>query len=985
MADINLSWDLDERQLLEGLNRIERRLNDIEDEFEQVREAGDEAFSGATRRSRQMNADLSRSSKSAGGLSKAFGFLGGAAKIALGAAATGATVAAGRAVKLAAEYQKVQASFTTFLGSVDRANVVLAELETFSLETPFTPTQVQEAARSLLAFGIQADELAPALQNIGDVAAGTGKDFNELSIIYGKARVQGTLFAEDINQLTEAGVDVITQFANQFDITKEEVKKLASEGKISFKNLEEALEAMTNEGGNFNGQMARLAQTLPGQLSTLQGYFDSLLRDLGEETLPIIQELVAATIDFVRALSAEDIVKFFEPIKNELVPALENLYDSFVQAAQGLFGVNTEAEVTDAFFKTLANTFNAVVDVLTIAVNLLAGVSNFVTIARDAFISIVGSIIEFTSAIFGAEKSARELGNTLTFGLLEALDKISKYDFRTLIDFATAAARITVGLGGDVSDFANIATESLERQKRASQEFRDEQERLREEQKRLSAERAAQAEAEAQRRLKEQRAAEEALKATRAAALENEKLNKVFKELTKTVNELSAELAEIANEARFELLSEEAKAAFTFDEQRREIVALKDDIVALYDQLGKPLPDAFLRDYQDAIGGIQRQLFLDLFGITDKDIEEISNRQDTFFENLIKKIDANTTKQVEQYADSLRTRSPIRVALQNLFRLDDEEFDQLIADSEEQLNFAIGAITNALDAATEAQLSQQDLLISKIDERISKQQELVDAEKALAEEGFANNLQIEQERLKTLEDERRKAAERRIEIERNAANRQLAIDAALQASSLTKSAIEIFGSGAKLGLPGILFAVGAVATLFSFVARAKAQAAQFATPDELRGGGLFDGPNLLSHEQQRKRGRYHRIEGSNLAIERGEWIIGTKHSKEHSHFLADLNSGKYTGIDLAANLEFARSLSKRSRAIRSGSDGQMVKDIMRRASGYDRLEKKLDGVISAVNEVQSEVKRKPTVIPSGRNQIIIEDGLHQSSRIVEIK
>ena len=236
-----------------------------------------------------------------------------------------------------------------------------------------------------------------------------------------------------------------------------------------------------------------------------------------------------------------------------------------------------------------------------------------------------------------------------------------------------------------------------------------------------------------------------------------------------------------------------------------------------------------------------------------------------------------------------------------------------------------------------------------------------------------------------MEDERRKAAERRIEIERNAANRQLAIDAALQASSLARSAAEVFGSQAKFGLPGILFAVGAIATLFSLFARAKAQAAQFSKPDELRGGGLFDGPNLLSHEQQRKRGRYHRIEGSNLAIERGEWIIGTKHSKEHSDFLADLNSGKYTGIDLAANLEFARSLSKRSRAIRSGSDGQMVRDIMRRASGYDRLEKKLDGVISAVNEVQSEVKRKPTVIPSGRNQIIIEDGLHQSSRIVEIK
>jgi len=63
----------------------------------------------------------------------------------------------------------------------------------------------------------------------------------------------------------------------------------------------------------------------------------------------------------------------------------------------------------------------------------------------------------------------------------------------------------------------------------------------------------------------------------------------------------------------------------------------------------------------------------------------------------------------------------------------------------------------------------------------------------------------------------------------------------------------------------------------------------------------------------------------------------------------------------------------------------MVRDIMRRASGYDELKSEMRGIRSAVEAVQSEIKRKPTVIPSGRNQIIIEDGLHQSSRIVEIK
>lgn len=985
MADINLSWDLDERALLAGLTRIENRLNDIEDEFDQVKEAGDEAFKGATKNSRKVDADLNRTSRSAGGLSKSFGVLGGAAKIAFGAAVAGASVAAGRAVKLAAEYQKVQASFTTFLGSVDRANVVLKELETFSLETPFTPTQVQEAARSLLAFGIQADQLGPALQNIGDVAAGTGKDFNELSIIYGKARVQGTLFAEDINQLTEAGVDVIGEFARQFGVTNDEVKKLASEGQISFSNLEQALEAMTSEGGNFNGQMERLARTLPGQLSTLQGYFDSLLRDLGQETLPIIQELVAATIEFVRALRAEDIVEFFEPIQNELIPALQNLYDSFVQAGQGLLGVNSEAELADAIFNTLSNTFNAVVDILTIAVNLLAGVSNFVTIARDAFLSFVGSIVEFTAAIFGAEQSARELGNTLTFGLLEVLDKLSKYDFRTFIDFATAAARITTGLGGDVTDFATAATEALDRQAKASQEYRDEQKRIREEQKLLSAERAAQAEEQAQRQLAEQRAQEEALKRAREQVAENKKLQESYKELNKTLAALNIELSELGQEARYEQFGEAAKAAFDFNEARNEIVGLRENIIRLSAELGKPLPANFLRDYNDAIDEIQRTLFLSLAGITDQDIEEISNRQSDFTQKLFEKINDKTREQSQQYAESLRTRSPLRVALMRLFRVDDEEYDELIRQTEEQFNFAFQAVTNALDQATQAQISQQDLLISKIDERIAKQQELVDAEKALAEEGFANNLQVEQERLKALEDERRKAAERRIELERNAANRQLAIDAALQASTLARSAADIFGSQAKFGLPGILFAVGAIATLFSLFARAKAQAAQFATPDELRGGGLFDGPNLLSHEQQRKRKRYHRIEGSNMAIEKGEWIIGTEHSREHSDFLANLNDGKYSGIDIAANLELARNLHRRGRVVRMSSESQALKEMMRKSNGFDELKDEMKNVRQAVEAVQAEVRRKPTIIPSGRNQVIVEDGMRKDIRIVDVK
>ena len=144
------------------------------------------------------------------------------------------------AIQAAADFESLEIAFTTFLGSSQEAERVLKNLEDFSVSTPFTPEQVQNAGKALLAFGVEVDNLEPSLQKIGDLSAGTGKDFNELAVIFGKAKVQGTLFAEDINQLTEAGIPVIQEFAKQLGVSEGEVKKLGSEGQINFSNLEQA-------------------------------------------------------------------------------------------------------------------------------------------------------------------------------------------------------------------------------------------------------------------------------------------------------------------------------------------------------------------------------------------------------------------------------------------------------------------------------------------------------------------------------------------------------------------------------------------------------------------------------------------------------------------------------------------------------------------------------------------------------------------------
>jgi tape measure domain-containing protein len=208
------------------------------------------------------------------------------------------------AIKAVADYEAVNISLETFLGSATAAKDLFAELEQFSIKTPFTPEQVNNAAKSLLAFGEPVEGLQTTLSRIGDVASATGKDFNELSVIYGKARVQGTLFAEDINQLTEAGVPVIQLFADQLGVSAGEVKKLGSEGKISFANLEQAFTTLTSEGGRFFGLTDKLSQSTAGRLSTLEGNWTELKRTVGEGVLPVFETLTDAAFAVIAGLQA---------------------------------------------------------------------------------------------------------------------------------------------------------------------------------------------------------------------------------------------------------------------------------------------------------------------------------------------------------------------------------------------------------------------------------------------------------------------------------------------------------------------------------------------------------------------------------------------------------------------------------------------------------------------------------------------------------
>lgn len=277
---------------------------------------------------------LKESAKGAGTGKQVFeNFFGTFTKVSL---ITSAIAAVGKfvsySVRLAEEVNTAQRSIEGFTGSADQAEKIVNRLISTGQKN-FIPTDdILAAGKSLLAFGENADNLPDVLGRIADISAATGKNFNELANIYGKARTSGVLFAEDINQLTEAGIPIIQEFAKQLGVSTSEVKKLASDGRISFEELQLAFFNLTKEGAKFADQAQAESQTISGAWTRLVSVVQPVIEWIGDK----ISYVVTGALNILSDL-AEGIGSLFSDTPKASIEVDYSGRDAYEQAKDDLY------------------------------------------------------------------------------------------------------------------------------------------------------------------------------------------------------------------------------------------------------------------------------------------------------------------------------------------------------------------------------------------------------------------------------------------------------------------------------------------------------------------------------------------------------------------------------------------------------------------------------------------------------------------------
>jgi len=245
----------------------------------------DSQFGAAIRR---MESDLKRLTQNTTSQTKEIESFASKAAIAVGGflSLNAATGFISKMVEVRSEFQKIEAVLTNSLGSNDLAKGALGMIADYAAKTPFQLQEIAQAYVKLVNQGFTPTK--EELSSLGDLAASTGKGFNQLAEAILDAQ-QG-----EGERLKEFGI----RMEKNGDLMKFTFKGVSTEVANTSTAIKDYIAGLGQLQG-VSGSTAAISATLGGQISNLQDAFSRMLNELGQGSEGVISSAIAGVSTLV--------------------------------------------------------------------------------------------------------------------------------------------------------------------------------------------------------------------------------------------------------------------------------------------------------------------------------------------------------------------------------------------------------------------------------------------------------------------------------------------------------------------------------------------------------------------------------------------------------------------------------------------------------------------------------------------------------------
>lgn len=216
----------------------------------------------------------------------------------------------GAIAKIGSQAEKTSVAFKVLVGDENKAAKVLGDINNFANDTPFSNLNLENAAQTMLNFGVSSDSVMGKLKMLGDISMGDAQKLESLSLVYGQVNAAQKLQGQDLLQFINAGWNPLKELQSMTGKSYKELQEAMSKGQITADMVSKAMEHATAAGGQFHGMMEETSQTAAGKMSTalgqlqqrIKGIFDKL-KSTFVTAISVFQTIGTAVMDIVESIA----------------------------------------------------------------------------------------------------------------------------------------------------------------------------------------------------------------------------------------------------------------------------------------------------------------------------------------------------------------------------------------------------------------------------------------------------------------------------------------------------------------------------------------------------------------------------------------------------------------------------------------------------------------------------------------------------------
>ena len=375
----------------------------------------------------------------------------------------------GKVVQSGVDYNASMESYLTnfkvMLGNEELAAAKLSELRKMAASTPFALSDLTEGTQILLQFGIAADDTTDVLKQLGDISLGNADKLQTLVRAYGKMSSAKKVTLENVNMMIDAGFNPLNQICDATGESMSDLYKRISDGRVSFEELQYAVQAATSEGGQFYNGMLEASQTFSGRMSTLKDNVAALTGELTSGLFAALGDLVVKLNDVVTSFldSDEKMAQLKDTIG--IATSVVAAAGAAFLAYKGYVALATAAEVAHTVATTAMTAANAAAEAGATGLALAQAALNAVISANPVAL-LVSALAALATGLVTAYKTSETFRNTVN-SAFSTVKNIAQSAIGTVVDWindlvakiegaAAALANLKNGIGA-AADAYNTA------------------------------------------------------------------------------------------------------------------------------------------------------------------------------------------------------------------------------------------------------------------------------------------------------------------------------------------------------------------------------------------------------------------------------------------------------------------------------------------------------------------------------------------------